>query len=379
MKFSKPFGHRPPVGAMPGTLTVSPTAASPRIDVLSYGPDAGPETVSRQPLDSIHDLPDLPPDHTIRWINVAGLGDGETLRAIGERFSIHLLALEDIAVTGQRPKVEPYKDFLFIVSRVPAGGASGPISGGAGTAFSGGLLATEQLSICLGRDFVLTFQEDADDVFGNVRHRLMAEGSAIRSHGADYLAYAILDAAIDAFFPLLESCGEDVEDLETEVIESPALDRIGRIHAMKRNLLTIRRAVWPQREMLNGLIRNETPFVTAQTGIFLRDCYDHTVKLIDVIETYREITSGLVDILLSSQSNRMNEIMKVLTIIATIFIPLSWITGLYGMNFNTESPWNLPELSWRFGYFYALGIMLTIAGAMLIWFWRKGWLGARGK
>lgn len=378
MPIRKHRRQRSSPGDAPGTITVDPDAQKPQIDVLSYGRDVDPASIRRQAIASIDALPALPPGHTVRWINVAGLGDAETLRAIGRRFDIHPLALEDIANATQRPKVEPYGDFLFVVARVPAGEAPAGqaiASGGAGVGPDAGLLVTGQVSICVGRDFVLTFQERADDVFEPVRHRL-ARGGRIRDQGADYLAYAILDAAIDAFFPLLETYGERVDDLEASVIEHPALDQIARIHELKRDLLTARRAVWPQREMLNTLIRDETAFISAHTRLFLRDCYDHTVQLIDVIETYREIASGLVDILLSSQSNRMNEIMKVLTVIATIFIPLSWVAGVYGMNFSTKSPWNLPELGWRYGYFFALAVMAAIAVVMLVWFARKGWIGA---
>lgn len=378
-KFRRP--HRPPAGSAPGTITVHPDAAAPRIDVVSYGPDSAPESIRPEQFASIGELPELPPGHTVRWINVSGLGDATVLRDIGERFNIHPLVLEDIGNAGQRPKVEAYSDFLFIVSRVPVpdGTRPRPWERDAEEAPDENPLRTEQLSICLGHDFVLTFQEDAEEVLEPVRRRLTVAGSALPKRGADYLAYAILDTSIDAFFPLLEDYGEDLEDLEADVIKAPSVDRIGRIHGLKRNLLTARRAVWPQREMLNGLIRDESPFVSVQTRVFLRDCHDHAVELIDTIEIYREITSGLVDILLSSQSNRMNEVMKVLTIIATIFIPLSWIAGVYGMNFSTDSPWNLPELNWRFGYFYSLGLMLLIAVAMLVWFWRLGWIGKRGK
>jgi magnesium transporter len=208
-----------------------------------------------------------------------------------------------------------------------------------------------------------------------VRHRLRNGSGRLSSRGADYLAYALLDAAVDAFFPVMETCGERVEDLETDVVTKRDIDQIARIHDLKRDLLTARRAVWPQREMLNAIIRDETRLVSADTKVFLRDCYDHTVQLIDMIETYREIASGLVDIQLASQSNRMNEIMKILTIIATIFIPLSFIVGVYGMNFDTASPWNMPELKWRYGYPAVWILMIAIAVGLLVWFRRKGWIG----
>jgi magnesium transporter len=373
--------RRSPPSTVPGTITVDPTAEKPRIEVLSFGPDATPATIRVQALASIADLPALPPRHTIRWINVVGLGDAGVLAAIGRRFGIHPLTLEDIANTSQRPKLEPYDDYLFIVTRMPAGEPSTVQTlkpeGGEGeqTGSDARQLITEQLSICVGKDFVLTFQEHSGDAFGPLRQRFTSGTGRVRSRGPDYLAYAILDAAVDAFFPVLEGYGDGVDDLEAEVIESPSIHQITRIHDLKRNLLTARRAVWPQREMLNTLIRDETPFISSPTKLFLRDCYDHTIQLIDVIETYREIASGLVDVLLSSQSNRMNEIMKLLTIIATIFIPLSWVAAVYGMNFDTKSPWNLPELGWRYGYFFSLAVMFVMACGLLLWFWHRGWIG----
>ena len=364
--------HRAPAGAAPGTITVAPDAAQPRIEVISYGSAAEAGAPARVEVASIRDIPELPPQHGIRWVNVTGLGDEDVLRDIGERFEIHELALEDIAGTSQRPKVESYGNFLFIVARVPA---PAPEVQSADVP----PLRTEQLALCVGRDFVITFHESAAAVLAPVRRRLLAGGSTMRKRGPDYLAYAILDSGIDAYFPVLENCGEHVEGLEAEVIDAPSAGSIGAIHSLKRSLLTARRAVWPLREVVNSLIRDESPFMSRQTRVFLRDCYDHVAELLDIIETYREVATGLVDILLSSQSNRMNEIMKVLTIIATIFIPLSWLTGLYGMNFDPASPWNMPELSWRFGYFYALGLMLAVAGLMVIWFRRKGWIGGSGK
>ena len=380
MKRLKRRRNVPAPGASPGTITVHPEAGTPKLDVLSWGPDADPASIRRQTIRSIAELPALPDGHILRWVNICGLGDADVLRAIGQHFKIHPLALEDIANTTQRPKIEAYEHSLFIVTRIPAGDGTAPARGPKDIATIDSdrqPLATEQLSICIGKDFVLTFQEDTEDVFEPVRHRLMSPGSKLRNGESDYLAYAILDAAIDAFFPLLEFYGEALEDLETDVIRDPSLEEITRIHTLKRDLLTVRRTVWPQREMLNAIIRDETPFISTATKVYLRDCYDHTIQLIDMIETYREIASGLVDILLSSQSNRMNEVMKVLTIIATIFIPLSFVASVYGMNFDTSSPWNMPELSWRYGYPVVLTLMFGVGVGLLLWFRRRGWIGKR--
>ncbi|MGF1591956.1 MAG: magnesium/cobalt transporter CorA [Kiloniellaceae bacterium] len=376
--------HRSPPGASPGTLTIDPDAPRPEVQLISYGPD----DLSERKLAAIEELPPMPSGHAVRWLNVSGLGDPATIQKIGEMFGLHPLALADIANVSQRPKVEAYEKHLFIVTRMPlnpareddGGGhpASPPASdsGAAPWAEHAGRLVTEQVAICIGKDFVITFQEQPGDVFEPVRARLRAASGRIRTRGTDYLAYALLDAAIDSFFPLLEVYGERVEDLEQGVVEQPELGYIADIHDLKRDLLTARRSVWPQREMLNALIRDETSFIADETKLYLRDCYDHTIQLIDMIETYREIASGLVDIQLSSVSNRMNEVMKVLTVIATIFIPLTFFAGVYGMNFDPEaSPWNMPELAWRYGYPASLLFMVLIAAGLLLWFRHKGWLG----
>jgi magnesium transporter len=211
-----------------------------------------------------------------------------------------------------------------------------------------------------------------------VRERLRRAGSGLRERGVDYLAYALIDALVDSYFPILESYGEMIEVLEEQVIARPEPARVARIHRLRRELLEIRRALWPQREVLSALLREDTPCIAPGTRVFLRDCADHTAQLLDMVEIHREVTSGLLDLHLSSLSTRMNEIMQVLTIIATIFIPLGFIAGVWGMNFDPgASPFNMPELEWRFGYPFALGLMLAVALGMLAYFWRKGWLGGR--
>jgi magnesium transporter len=261
----------------------------------------------------------------------------------------------------QRPKVEEYEDHLFIVSRMVS--VNDPPH-------------TEQIAMFLGAGYLLTFQEATGDCFDGVRDRIRRHRGLIRESGADYLAYTLLDAVIDGYFPVLEEYGEDLEILEDTVLAAPLREHVGQIHEMKRNFLTLRRAIWPQREMISALSRNASKQVSDQTRVYLRDCYDHTIQLIDILETYREVASGLVDVYLSSVSARMNEIMKVLTIIATIFIPLGFIASVYGMNFKPEvSPWNMPELSWTFGYPMALGLMTAVAVGLLYFFRRRGWLG----
>lgn len=358
-------------GAPPGTLAVHPDAPFPAIRYITYGPDAFSETE----IKSVDRLPGQSEGQTVHWINIDGVGDVETVRRIGKAFALHPLALEDILDAHQRPKVDAYDDHLLIITRIPISDPAHPDE-----LQPDERLETEQVAICLGRDFVITFQQQPCNAFDPVLRRLRAADSPFRRHGADYLAYALIDAAIDTYFPLLEACDEQVEDLETQVVEKPAVDQIPRIHDLKRNLLTARRAVWPQREMLNTLIRDESIFIGSQTVIYLRDCYDHTVQLIDMIETYREIASSLIDIHLSSTSNRMNEVMKVLTVISTIFIPLTFIVGVYGMNFDpAASAWNMPELGWRYGYPAVLLVMAAIAAGLVWTFWRRGWIGSKGR
>jgi magnesium transporter len=345
-------------GASPGTLTIAPEAVPPQIQMIAYGPDRFSETALTTPPD----LAAAQSSAAVRWINIDGLGDIPTLQYIGQTFGLHPLALEDIVNLHQRPKVEAYDGYLFIVLRMPIASAA--------------TLETEQVTMVLGRDHILTFQERPGDSFDPVRHRLRAQGGQIRQRGADYLAYALIDAAIDAFFPILEVYGEQVEELEDDVISQPGPRQMGRIHAMKRNLLTARRALWPLRDMVNALLREDSALIDKQTLIYLRDCHDHLVQMIDMVETYREICSSLIDIHLSSASNRMNEVMKVLTIIATIFIPLTFIVGIYGMNFDPAAgPWSMPELGWRYGYPAVLTLMAVIAAGLLIWFRSMGWIG----
>lgn len=369
--------RRTPPGAPPGTLTADPNAPKPRIRLISFGPEAFTERA----VGVSDPLPVRPKGHTVQWVNVDGLGDVETVRRIGAAFGLHPLALEDIVDVHQRPKVESYDGHLFIITRMPILERDAGLASGNGNGRPAGRLETEQVAICLGRDFVVTFQEEQQsDVFEPVRRRLRSAARQIRTLGADYLAYALIDAAIDAFFPLLEFYGERVEDLEREVVARPDPAQMARIHDLKRDLLTARRAIWPQRELLAALLRDEGDLVSAQTQIYLRDCYDHSVQLIDMIEMDREITSGLIDIHLSSVSNRMNEVMKVLTIIATVFIPLTFIVGIYGMNFDPAAgPWNMPELRWRYGYPVTMLAMAAIAAGLIASFWYRGWIGRSGR
>ena len=347
-----------PLGVAPGTLLADPEAQAPIIRVLEYGADGITETQVATP-DAVSALQGR---RAVTWINVDGLGDAAVVARLGEIFGIHRLAQEDVINVHQRPKAEEYPHHLFIVCRMPVGNGDAD---------------SEQVSLFLGSNYVLTFQEVRGNCLDGVRERLRRDRGRIREMGADYLAYALLDAIIDAHFPVLENLGDRLEDLETGVFATPGPDILAKIHGLKHDLRSLRRSVWPLRDMVNSLIRDKSPMITDQTRIFLRDCYDHVVQLMDFIETMRELSADLMDIYHSSVSARLNEIMKVLTVIATIFIPLSFITGVYGMNFDTDaSPWNMPELKWFFGYPFALGLMASVAGLLLSWFYRNGWIGS---
>jgi magnesium transporter len=298
------------------------------------------------------------------WLNLDGLASTKIIQAIGDHFSLPQLALEDAVSALQRSKVDYYDNNLFLILKM--------------LHRIDGRIESEHVSFFLGSDYVLTLQENyPGDSFEVVRTRLKSDVSLVRGQGADTLAYELIDSIIDSYFPILEEVGEDLENLETQILEDPSPHSVRRIHDIKRDLLQVRRAIWPLREVLNALIRDPSPLVTESTRLYLRDCYDHLVQVTDLVETYRELGSSLMDVYLSSLSNRMNEVMKVLTIITTIFVPLTFVAGVYGMNFNPEkSPWNMPELQKYFGYPVCLAVMLMIALAELAYFKWKGWIFA---
>ena len=347
-------------GTSPGMLIPLPDAVGTVIDVVGYGPS---EIVEKKNV-TVQEVAQLRDKYHCLWIDVHGLRDVSVIEQLGTEFALHPLALEDVVGSRQRAKVEEYPHNLFLVARMVA---------------TTGQLDTEQLSVFIGRGYVVSFQSTPGDCFDQVRNRLRKDHTRIRESGSDYLAYALLDSVIDAYFPTLDQISAKFEDLEDLVVKDPDSGFVSALHHMKHELLTFRRELWPHRDMISVLIRQESGLITDQTDLFLRDCHDHVVQLVEMVETYREIGSGLLDLYLSSLSNRMNEIMKVLTIIATIFIPLSFISGVYGMNFDrTVSKWNMPELGWVYGYPFALGLMLATCAGLMYYFWRKGWIG-RGK
>ncbi len=294
---------------------------------------------------------------TVTWINIAGVHDSEVVSKVGSHFCIHSLILEDIMTTQQRPKMEDMGEYIYVVVRM--------------LSYEGRKreVLSEQVSLIIGSNFVISFQENGGDVFNSVRERIRTGKGRLRKLGPDYLAYSLLDSIVDNYFLVLEKLGEKVEDLEEELISDPGRKTLHEIHVLKREMIFLRKSVWPLREVVSGLERAESRLIKESTGIFLRDVYDHTIQVIDTVETYRDMLSGMLDMYLSSVSNRMNEVMKVLTIIATIFIPLTFIAGVYGMNFKF-----MPELDWRWGYFAILVFMFGISVLMLILFKRKKWL-----
>jgi magnesium transporter len=346
-------------GAAPGTLVADPSAPKSTVQVLCYSPDQ----LIEQPLTDVRELPALLARWPVVWINVEGLGDADLIARLGETLHLHRLALEDVLNLHQRAKVEQYDTHLFIVAQMVAAGPPPE---------------AEQVSLFLGQNHVVTFQEGRPgDCFEPLRQRIRGAVGRIRQAGADYLAYSLLDAVIDGYFPILEVLGERLETLEEEILARPDRRTISTVHEVKRDLVALRRVVWPLREALNTLVRDESALVTPETRVYLRDCYDHAVRIIDFVETYRELGADLTDLYLSSVSQRLNEVMKVLTVFTAVFIPLTLIAGIYGMNFNTQaSPWNMPELNWLCGYPFALSLMALVAGGLLLWFRRKGWLGS---
>lgn len=352
--------RRPTPGAAPGALVINRQSPRPIIRIIDYNATHLVERVLESPQEVIEYLTDGV--ESITWIDVQGLGNAEILKELALIFDIHPLALEDVVHVSQRPKLEPYPTHQFIISRMVEINDKNSIE-------------TEQMSIFLGSQFVLTFQEFPGDCFDPLRERLRRGGGILRRSGADYLVYSLLDAVIDHYFPVIERIGEYIEELEDSVVTDPRPITLRRIHRVKSNLMQLRRAVWPQRDVLNSLIRDESTLFHADTRVHLRDCYDHTVQVMDVVESYRDIASGLLDIYMSSVANRTNDVMKVLTMVSTVFIPLTFIAGVYGMNFETSAgPLSMPELKWPFGYVGVWALFALIAAAMLILFMRLGWI-----
>ncbi len=355
--FTKRY-HTP--GTPPGTLIGEPSEAGEQIaiHIIDYTSDEFTEL----DLGDARECRPYLEKESITWIHVQGIATTDTVRELGNLFGLHPLALEDVVNTGQRPKADSYEQQLFVVMNLPIVTEQNDV-------------ITEQVSFFLGHNFIVSFHRGEAHPFTPVMDRLRKQSGKIRSRKADYLLYALLDIIIDRGFPILEYFGEEIEALEEELLENADKHTLGKIHHTKRELLTLRRTLWPQREVLNLLIRDEQPQINIDTRVYLRDCYDHTIQIMDLIEAYREMTASMLDVYLSSISHRLNEVMKVLTVIATIFIPLTFIVGVYGMNFGAKSssPWAMPELDWYYGYPLLWLLMILIAVGMIVYFKLKKW------
>ncbi len=353
--------HSKSKGLQPGTVVFvgEKKVESTRFRIIDY--DA--TDIEEKEVKSIEDCFPFKETSTITWINIDGLHDVSIIEKIGGHFGMHPLILEDIANTGQRPKLETSENHLFLVLKMLYCNPDN------------GEIRSEQFSFVVGNNFVISFQERIGDVFEPVRDRIRKTEPRVRFMNADYLAYTLVDAIVDSYFSVLETLGERIEGMEDILVNDPRPEHLETIHELKRELIVMRKAVWPLREVVGGLERIESDLIKDVTRVYLRDLYEHTIQVIDTVETFRDMVSGLLDIYMSSISNKMNEVMKVLTIMATIFIPLGFLAGVYGMNFDTAaSPFNLPELGFRFGYLMFWGLVVLIGGGLFVFFKRKGWL-----
>ncbi len=341
-------------GLSPGTMVLVGEKKVEKVSISVIDYDT--EKLDTRELPTVEKAFPFKDSPTISWLNVTGLHDVKILEKLGMKYQIHPLILEDILNTDQRPKVEIFDKYFFVVLKMLSFNDQQKE------------IDHEQISLLVGANYVITFQEREGDVLNPIRERLQNPQGRLRKNGADYLAYTIIDVIVDHYFVLLEKLGEKIETLEENVIEKPNQSSVKELQLLKRELIFLRRSVWPLRELISGLSRDETSLISSFTSPYLRDVYDHTIQVIDTVETFRDMVSGILDIYLTSVSNKMNEVMKVLTIIATIFIPLSFIAGVYGMNFEF-----MPELKWHWGYPTVWGIMLTALVSMLIYFKRKKW------
>jgi magnesium transporter len=342
-------------GDAPGQILIDPSAHNTIIRAIGLG-----ENYIEKEITDLNELDSITASCERLWIDVVGLGSESTLRNLSNLFQLHPLVIEDVVNVYQRAKVEEFEDGLFVVARMIDG--SDPSM-------------TEQISIYLKGNVLISFQERPGDCWEPLRQRLRQKRGKVANTDLDYLLYSLLDAVIDSYFPVLEDVVELVDTLELDIIAEVRNEQMHRIHEMRGQLLSLRRSIRPHREMINELVRDSIPSIHPETRVHLRDCYDHVIQVIDTVDTYREVTSDLRDFYLSSINNNMNEVMKLLTIISTIFIPLSFIAGVYGMNFDPEvSSWNMPELKWIFGYPLSLMLMASVAGLLLVYFRRRRWI-----
>jgi magnesium transporter len=343
------------VGLIPGTLVHigERKIEKVRIRIIDYD-ETQLEEKEVETVEECFPFKDKP---TISWINIDGLHDVEVVEKIGKQFGLHPLILEDIVHTGQRPKLEDFENHIFVVLKMLYYDQEKKE------------LEAEQVSLIFGENFVISFQERVGDIFEPLRERIRRNKGRVRKAGADYLAYALIDSIVDNYFVILEQLGEKIEDAEQELAIDPTVETLQSIRAFKKEMIFLRKSIWPLRDVVNSLERGESSLINESTLIYLRDVYDHTIQIIDTVESYRDMLSGMLDVYLSSISNKMNEVMKVLTIFAAIFIPLTFVAGVYGMNFSF-----MPELGWQWGYFGVLLVMAAIGAALIVYFRRKRWL-----
>jgi magnesium transporter len=345
--------NNPEVGARPGTLAIPENSPEPRIRVTQYSSDA----VEVFDIDDVATLPALVKSDWVTWVDIQGFGNEEKLRGVAAAFNLHPIALEHAVNVPQRAKAETYEGHNLVIARAPLFSTAGDMS-------------VPQVCFIVGDGFLITFQERYLRFFDAVRERISLGGGQLRRHGADYLAYALIDAMVDRYYPVAQQLSDAIEDLEDWVVENPHPDVLKRIHDIRRQLVVLRRVGHPQREAINAMLRPQSPFFSEEVQVFVRDTRDHIAQIVELVDSSREMASDLADAYLSNVSHRSNEIMKVLTLMASIFIPLTFIAGVYGMNFEY-----IPELSIRQAYFFVWGVMILVAVFMIALFKSRGWIG----
>jgi magnesium transporter len=343
--------NRKRAGLPPGSFEHIP-AATAGITGYRYNEQA----IENVSLADVSEISGFKKSDHITWININGL-DPQAIERTGKEFNVHPLFIEDILNIGQRPKLEEGEDYLYLVLNMLDYNEETQE------------LVSEQVSLLFNAQYLISFQEKEGDVFNPIRQRLEQSKGRIRKNAADYLAYSLLDVIVDRFYIILEQLGNKIESLEEQIMKNPSMDLLQEINHLKREFIFLRKNIFPLREVLNALQRNDLPIISENTRFYVKDVYDHTIQIMDSIDTYREMLSSILDIYMSSVSNRLNNVMKTLTIIATIFIPLTFLVGVYGMNFQ-----HMPELQWKYGYFLIWGIMIATAGLLLLYFRRKGWM-----
>ncbi len=346
--------HNPKIGARPGTLAIPPDSPPPKIFAVQYDADS----VTRQEVADVETLRSLRDSGRVTWVDIQGFGDESRLRAVAKVFDLHPVVLENAVNVPQRAKSELYDQHQLIIARTPL-------------IDDEGIVRTPQVCFVVGKRYLLTFQARYYGFFDPVRERIQDGLGALRHEGPDYLAYALIDAMIDRYYPVAQRLSDVLEELEDIVVEYPHPEVLSRIHSARRQLVVLRRVGWPQREAISALLREQTPYFNEKNKLYLRDTYDHIAQIVELIDSSREMASDLAESYLSNVSHRTNEIMKVLTLMASIFIPLTFIAGIYGMNFQ-----NMPELGMHNAYFVILAIMVALAIGMTVFFRRRGWIGS---